>query len=141
MALQPFTKHTYQFAAEPVHSNNLNEIQDAIVNLQDNWADPEVVAANTEAIENIGFHAIKIVIMAGITSLPKTFAAQGITADHKLIQEGSAYVSPRSSMANGWTLTSGNGTVTVSGTFSGSASTTIIATMGIPDSTVTGVAQ
>ena len=141
MALTPFTKHTYQFAAEPVHSNNLNELQDAVVELQNNWADPEVVAANTEAIENIGFHAIKTVIMAGITSLPKTFAAQGITADHKLIQEGSAYVSPRSSMANGWTLTSGNGTVTVSGTFSGSASTTIIATMGIPDSTVTGVAQ
>lgn len=141
MALTPFTKHTYQFAAEPVHSNNLNELQDAVVELQNNWADPEDVAANTAAIENVGFHSMKVVTLAGITSLPKTFTVQGITADHKLIQEGSAYVSPRSSMANGWTLTSGNGTVTVSGTFSGSTSTTIIATMGIPDSTVTGVAQ
>lgn len=97
--------------------------------------------ANAAAIENIGFHSLKVVTLAGITSLPKTFTAQGITADHKLIQEGSAYVSPRSSMADGWTLTTGNGTITVSGTFSGSTSTTIIATMGIPDSTVTGVAQ
>lgn len=81
------------------------------------------------------------VVLDGITSLPKTFSVPGITADHKLIQEGDAYVSPRSSMADGWTLTAGNGTITVSGTFSGSTSTTIIATMGIPNKTVTGVAQ
>ena len=90
---------------------------------------------------DIGFHAMKIVTMSGITSLPKTFTAQGITADHKLIQEGSAYVSPRSSMANKWTLETSTNQVRVLGTFSGSTPTTIIATMGIPNDEVTGVAQ
>ena len=52
MALQPFTKHTYQFAAEPVHSNNLNEIQDAIVDLQENWADPEVMGSLADDISD-----------------------------------------------------------------------------------------
>ena len=46
MAIQnPLTKHTYQFAAEPVHSDNLNEIQDAVVELQEQWADPADVTA------------------------------------------------------------------------------------------------
>ena len=43
MALTPFNKHTYQFAAEPVHSANLNEIQDAILELQEQWTDPDDV--------------------------------------------------------------------------------------------------
>ena len=184
MALQhPLVKHTYEFAAEPVHSSNLNDIQDAVVELQEQWTDPDSIADeysssstyklgqlciynNTlyrcttaittagawdsskwtlttiaDEIERIGFHDIIPVTLSGITALPKTFSVPGITADHKLIQEGDAYVSPRSSMAGEWTLETSANQIRVLGTFSGSTSTTIIATMGIPNKTVTGVAQ
>ena len=41
MALTPLNKHTYVFAAEPVSSANINEVQDAVIELQNNWTDPE----------------------------------------------------------------------------------------------------
>ena len=43
MALTPLTKLTYHYAEEPVSSVNLNEIQDAIIELQNQWTDPENV--------------------------------------------------------------------------------------------------
>lgn len=94
-----------------------------------------------EEIESIGFHDMIKVTLPGITSLNKTFTVTGMTANHELIQDGFALVEPESSMGSNWTLVPGSGTVQVQGTFSGSTSTTITATFGIPDNKVTGVAQ
>lgn len=154
MALQhPLTKHTYEYAAEPVSSQNLNDIQDAVVELQDQsiikssqsltTAEKTQARANIAAIseDDAGFTNMIEVTMAGITSLPKTFTATGITANHELVQNGFALVTPSSSEGSDWTLTPGNGTITVSGTFSGSTSTTIEATFVIKKNKVNAVAQ
>ena len=58
MALTPLNKHTYVFAAEPVSSANINEVQDAVIELQNNWTDPEeigdVAELDTTATEIVG---------------------------------------------------------------------------------------
>lgn len=59
MALQhPLTKHTYEYAAEPVSSQNLNDIQDAVVELQDQSiiksSQSLTTAEKTQARANIG---------------------------------------------------------------------------------------
>lgn len=95
----------------------------------------------SDVVDTIGYHDIIKVTLPGITSLPKTFAVTGMTADHEPIQEGYALVTPSSSMGSVWEWTSGNGTLQISGTFSGSTSTSVQITMGIPDNKVTGVAQ
>jgi len=81
----------------------------------------------------IGYHAIYPKRLTGISSLPKTFSgATGITADHEPIK-GSAQVSPQSAMGGDWTVTCGDGTITVSGSFVGSTAVTILMDFGIPD--------
>lgn len=89
----------------------------------------------------VGFHHIIIAELPGITSLPATFAVEGITAAHELTQKRVADVDPGSSMADEWGYSTGAGTVTITGTFSGSTSTTVTATFGIPVNKVIGVLQ
>ena len=111
-------KVDYIARTTPVSSSNLNDIQDAILQLP----------------EDIGFHDIRRFKLTGITSLPKTFSgATGVTANHDLVVDGFARVSPSGSMGSEWSVTCGSGTITLSGTFSGSTSTTVIVTVGIPD--------
>ena len=92
-------------------------------------------------MSEVGYHDIIKVTLPGITSLPITFDVTGMTADHEPVQEGFALVTPASSMDGEWTYTSGSGTLAIAGTFSGSTSTTIEVTMGIPDNKQTGTAQ
>lgn len=109
----------YVARTTPVSSSNLNDIQDAIIALED---------------VDIGFHDIRRFKLTGITSLPKTFSgATGVTANHDLVVDGFARVSPAESMGSEWSVTCGSETITLSGTFSGSTSTTVIVTLGIPD--------
>lgn len=111
-------KVDYIARTTPVSSSNLNDIQDAILQLP----------------EDIGFHDIRRFKLTGITSLPKTFSgATGVTANHELVVDGFARVSPSGSMGSEWSVTCGSGTITLNGTFSGSTSTTVIVTVGIPD--------
>ena len=107
-----------------IHASNLNDIQDAIIDAQD----------DIEAMPTlIGYHAIYTKRLTGISSLPKTFSgATGITADHEPIK-GSAQVSPKSAMGGDWTVICGDGTITVSGSFVGSTAATILIDFGIPD--------
>lgn len=174
-----------------IEAANLNEIQDAIIDLED---DRETMADNTADIYEstqtyavgdyciheyilykcttaisapeawtpahwemvvimpvvqelqaqvnaIGFHNVIKVSLPGINSLPKTFNVAGMTVDHESLMDGVGLVTPSGSMGNDWTLVPGNGTLQVTGTFSGSTTTTISVTMGIPDNKVTGVAQ
>ena len=65
------------------------------------------------------------------SSLPQTFTAPGITADHELIVDGSAMLSNPSSQGGDWTITTGRNSITISGTFAGSTATTVNMTLGI----------
>lgn len=65
------------------------------------------------------------------SSLPQTFTAQGITANHKLVVDGYAMLSNPSAQGSDWTITPGTNTITISGTFSGSMATTVTMTLGV----------
>lgn len=65
------------------------------------------------------------------SSLPQTFIAQGITANHKLVVDGYAKLSNPSAQSNDWTVTTGANTITISGTFNGSTATTVTMTLGV----------
>lgn len=69
------------------------------------------------------------VTIANVSDSNRTFNVTGITADHTLIQNGCAYVSNPSAVGSDLTLTTANGTITVSGTLTGT--TNIIATFSI----------
>jgi len=58
MALTPLVKKTYVYATDPVSSDNLNKIQDAIIELQNNYTDPaeigDIADLGTTATEIVG---------------------------------------------------------------------------------------
>ena len=58
MALTPLVKKTYVYATGPVSSDNLNKIQDAIIELQNNYTDPaeigDIADLETTATEIVG---------------------------------------------------------------------------------------
>ena len=58
MALTPLVKKTYVYATDPVSSDNLNKIQDAIIELQNNYTDPaeigDIADLKTTATEIVG---------------------------------------------------------------------------------------
>ncbi len=58
MALTPLVKKTYVYATDPVSSDNLNKIQDAIIELQNNYTDPaeigDIADLETTATEIVG---------------------------------------------------------------------------------------
>lgn len=56
------------------------------------------------------------------SSLPKTFAAAGITSDHELVQDGYAYLSNPDAQGSDWTITTGANALTITGTCNGSTS-------------------
>lgn len=92
----------------------------------------EMATANT-----IGVSDVIQVTTPTFTSLPATFRADGLTANHELIDDGHAFVSVPSSMGSSWAVTCGANTITISGTFSGSAATYVKATLFVPQHKVT----
>ena len=42
MALTPLVKKTYVYGIDPVSSSNLNAIQDAVIQMQNNYTDPDL---------------------------------------------------------------------------------------------------
>ena len=83
-----------------------------------------------EAIEE-GITDIYQITTPSFSSLPQTYTAQGITANHELVQDGYALLSNPSAQGSDWTITTGANTITISGTFSGSTATTVKMTLGI----------
>lgn len=92
----------------------------------------EMATANT-----IGVSDVIQVTTPTFTSLPVTFRADGLTANHELIDDGHAFVSVPSSMGSSWAVTCGANTITISGTFSGSTATYVKATLFVPQHKVT----
>lgn len=58
-----------------------------------------------------------------------SFNVTGVTANHVLVQNGFAYLSNPSAMGSDITVTTGNGTITISGTLNGT--TDIVMTLGV----------
>lgn len=75
------------------------------------------------------------VTLEDVSSTNLSFNVTGVTADHELIQNGSAYLTNPDAAGSNLTITTGNGTITVSGTMVGT--TDIIMTLGIKLNKVT----
>lgn len=110
---------------------DMGELQDDMDDLQDDMGDLQGSMANTlrDAIE---------VTLPNVSDTNRSFAVLGITANHKLVQDGYAYLSNPSAAGGELTLTTGAGTIVVGGTLSGS--TNIVATFCIKEQTATGTA-
>jgi len=93
------------------------------------------IEANTLAISKT-CHDVIDVTLPNVSSSNLAFAVSGITADHELIQNGFALLSNPSAASGDLTLTTGAGTVTVSGTLTGT--TDIQATFCIKETKETG---
>lgn len=86
----------------------------------------------------IGAHNIIKVELNNITSLPVTFTGMtGVTPQHEALVAGYGSVTPKSSLGGDWTVTCGDETVTISGTFVGSTATTVKLTLCIPNNKIT----
>ena len=90
-----------------------------------------------EAFSNTLKDAIEVTL-PNVSDSARTFTVTGITADHKLVQEGYAYLSNPKATGSDLTLTTGADTVTVGGTLTGT--TDIVATFCIKEQTATGTA-
>lgn len=84
------------------------------------------------------FYDVIEVTLPNVSSSNLSFNVTGITANHEMVQDGYAYLSNPSVVRTDLTLTTGSGTVVVSGTLSGS--TNIVVTFGIKRTKVTGTA-
>lgn len=78
------------------------------------------------------------VTLPNVSDTNRTFAVAGITANHSLVQEGYAYLSNPSAAPSGLQLDTAAGTVTVSGTLTGT--TNIVASLVIKQQSATGTA-
>ena len=78
------------------------------------------------------------VTLPNVSDTNRTFAVAGITANHSLVQEGYAYLSNPSAATGDLQLVTAAGTVTVSGTLTGT--TNIIASLVIKQQSATGTA-
>lgn len=86
----------------------------------------------------VGMHDIYKLELTNITSLPVTITGlAGITAQHEAVVEGWGLITPRSSAGSTWEYTCGDGSITITGTFSGSTATTVNVSVGIPDNKIT----
>ena len=70
------------------------------------------------------------------SSLPKTFYSSSITANHKVVGNAVHLSNPKAGDIN-WTITCANGSLTISGTFHGTTSTTATMSLWIPAETIT----
>ena len=130
-----------------VNDNELISNTDAAVGL--NFASGNNVTLSTEietgyatitvsAADNNPIYSSLIVTLPNVSDSNRSFSVTNITANHVLIQEGCAYLSNPSAAGSDLTLTTGAGSITVSGTLTGT--TDIIGTFGIIDRSATGTA-
>lgn len=84
------------------------------------------------------FYDVIEVTLPNVSASNLSFSVAGVTANHELVQNGYAYLSNQAAIASDLTITTGSGTVVVSGTLRDS--TTIILTLGIKRTKQTGTA-
>ena len=77
---------------------------------------------------------VYVVTTPSFSSLPQTFTAPGINANHRLLVDGYALVTPESSKGSDWDIETGTNSIKITGTFNGSTATTVKMTLGIPRS-------
>lgn len=75
------------------------------------------------------FNDVIEVTLEDVASNNLSFNVTGVTANHVLVQNGFAYLSNPSAMGSDITVTTGNGTITISGTLNGT--TDIVMTLGV----------
>ena len=75
------------------------------------------------------FNDVIEVTLEDVDSDNLSFNVTGVTANHVLVQNGFAYLSNPSAMGSDITVTTGNGTITISGTLNGT--TDIVMTLGV----------
>lgn len=103
----------------------------------------DLVSAINECVVEIKESGIVKVTTPSFSSLPQTFTAIGIDGDHELAVDGFALVSPSSAMGNDWNITTavdsgtGNGQITISGTFVGSTACTVKMSLTKPVKAIT----
>lgn len=113
-------------ARESSNAMSITEIDDTSVSEDKTWSSEKV---NVEAGQSL------VVTTPSFSSIPSggiTWNATGVTANHELEQDGYALVTPSSSMGGDWKITTGAGTVKLTGTFVGSTATTIKMTLKVP---------
>lgn len=84
------------------------------------------------------FYDVIEVTLPDVSASSLSFNVTGVTADHELVQQGSAYLSNPYAITSDLNVTTGDGTVTVSGTFVDQ--TDIVMTLGIKAAKQTGTA-
>ena len=93
-----FTKVQYVDTETVIHASNLNNIQDCV-------------------LDNEKLRKCLVLSVAAFSSLPKTINNSNITADMVVIH---SEVGTPSAMLSDWTWTTAAGSITISGTISGS---------------------
>lgn len=95
----------------------------AEVNVQSNWNETDSTAdayiANKPDIDSL---KVLVVTLASFSSLPQTFYESAVTADHVCLK---AELGTPSAQTGDWTVTTSNGSVTISGSISGSTTATL----------------
>lgn len=105
-------------------------------------ADIPMSASNTTRVATAitkSVHDAIEVKLPNVSSSNRSFSASGITADHELIQDGFAYIETPSAVGGVLTLVTGNGSVQVNGTLTGT--TNIKATFCIKGTKVSATAS
>lgn len=98
-----------------------------------NIAAAMTLTSRINSIYNATIREVYQVTTPSFSSLPQTFTATGITANHKLIVDGYALVTPESSKGSDWNVETGANSIKITGTFKGSTATTVKMTLGIPN--------
>lgn len=126
--------------AKPIHVNSTNITAGiikagALATFVYSGSAYRLVAVDTCTVDILEGGVTKVTTPS-FSSLPQTFSAAGITADYELVQNGFALLSTPSAQGSDWTITTGAGTITIAGTFSGSTATTVTMSLSIPRKTI-----
>lgn len=131
----------YQSVDSALSSTSGNPVSNRVVKAAlDGKANASTVASQIQTLTNqVSNKADTASVISNVyevttpafSSLPQTFTAQGITANHNLVVDGFAFLSNPSAQGSDWTVTTGANTIKISGTFSGSTATTVTMTLGV----------
>lgn len=117
--------------APAIDADNLNKIEQGIYDAHTEKQDSLVSGSNIKTINSeslLGAGDIEIlggvlqVDIASFSSLPQTVSNSAITADHVVVN---SVLGTPSAQTGDWTVTTSDGSLTVSGTISGSTTLTL----------------
>lgn len=118
--------------------NGETTVEGALGNIADQLSDQSQQIGTLVTAEAKTFKDGFEVTLPNVSDTNRTFAVAGITENHSLVQEGYAYLSNPSAASGDLNLVTAAGTVTVSGTLTGT--TNIVASLVIKQQSATGTA-